>query len=209
MLPVLQAGIAWALGAAAPISDRRLRIGCTLAALLPTADVLFRLSGPAAYDRFHPGLSHGVLAAVACAAAAAWGFRRYPDRIWLGAILLVPLAFALHVGIDLFFSPGPIQFFWPLSRRGFEIETRPAVGSPVYRLAQGLFVLLPCAVMVWRGVTPLEMLSPALDNFLMGFFRPRKHPCSVCKRKCNQRCRLCTRPVCLRHGRIGARFRVT
>ena len=85
-MALAQAGLGWAIGTAVPSSDRRLRIACAAAALLPDLDGLARLGGS---DRYPHALGHNLFAGALCIAAAAWVFRTYPLRGWVASIGLV------------------------------------------------------------------------------------------------------------------------
>src|SRR6185503_18204404 len=113
MMALAHAGLGWAVGVSAPGSDRRLRIGCLVSALVPEIDALTKLVG-------HPGtaIGHNIFAGVLCLAAAAWFFRDRADRSWLGAIGFVGLSFALHLVVDAMLSGAELRLFWPLSGRG-------------------------------------------------------------------------------------------
>jgi hypothetical protein len=209
MLGQAHAGLGWIIGVAAPDSDRRIRIGCTLAAILPDADALTLLAGKEAYDRFHHTFGHNVFTGALCVGGAAWFFRRYPFRTGLEAVLLVALSFASHLITDMKLSGWPVCLFWPLSRHGYQFVPNLELGSPINLALAVVLMALPWVLAAWKGVTPLEIVSPRLDWLFLNLFRPRKHECSACRRPSNNRCSACTRPVCLRHGRIDWRFRVT
>src|SRR5437762_14238009 len=123
------AGLGWVIGVAAPTSDRRLRIWCTAAALLPDVDALAILAGKEYYDRFHHTFGHNIFTGLLCVGAAAWAFRRSPTRAWLAAIGLVALCFASHILTDMKLSGWELYLLWPfLPHKGFEFHPNLQLG---------------------------------------------------------------------------------
>src|SRR5436189_178311 len=112
MMALAHAGLGWAIGTAVPFSDRRLRIACAAAALLPDLDGLTRLGGS---ERIPHVLGHNLFAGVLCIAAAAWAFRSYALRSWVASFFLVAFCFALHLAIDLKLTGFDLPLYWPLS----------------------------------------------------------------------------------------------
>jgi membrane-bound metal-dependent hydrolase YbcI (DUF457 family) len=209
MLGQAHAGLGWLIGVAAPTSDRRLRLWCTAAAILPDVDALSIVAGGPAYDRYHHTFGHNLFTGILCVSAAAWSFRRYPTRSWLAAIVLVAVSFSSHLLTDMKLSGWPLHLLWPVNRKSFEFHPNLQVGAPINMVLAGILMTVPWALAAWKGVSPLEILSPRLDHLFLNLFRRRNRECSACGRPCNHRCEGCTRPVCLRHARIGWRFRTT
>jgi membrane-bound metal-dependent hydrolase YbcI (DUF457 family) len=204
------AGLGWVIGMAAPTSDRRLRIWCTAAAILPDVDALAMLAGPDNYTKYHHTFGHNIFTGMICVAAAAWYFRNASNRAWLAAIALVAICFASHILTDMKLSGWELHLLWPVNKvRGFEFHPNLQLGHPVNFVLVSVFMIVPWALAPWKGVSPLEIISPRLDHLVLNLFRKRNRNCASCGRPCNNRCETCTRPVCLRHGRIGWRFRVT
>ena len=208
MFDQTHAGLGWVIGVAAPTSDRRLRTWCTAAALLPDVDALAMLAGPDSYTRFHHTFGHNIFTGILCVAAAAWFFRGASTRTWLAAIALVALCFASHILTDMKLSGWELKLLWPLNQKGFEFNPNLQLGHPVNYVLVYVFMSAPWALAFWKGVTPLEIVSPRLDRLVLNLFRRKNRDCSACGKACNNRCDTCTRPVCLRHGRVGWRFRV-
>jgi hypothetical protein len=203
MMALAHAGLGWAIGAAAPGSDRRIRIWCAAAALLPELDTLATLAGgrpPAAFV-------HNMFAGLLCIGAAAFFLRDYSARAWAGAVLLVGLSFGLHLAMDAIFSGTELRLTWPLSDRSGRFK--PLVGAPLVKVLALLLASLPWALAFWKQVTPLEVLSERLDRLFLNLFRSKNRDCRVCGKACNNRCSTCRQPVCLRHGKIGRGFRIT
>lgn len=206
MMALAHAGLGWAIGTALPYSDRRLRIACAAAALLPDLDLLTRLGGS---DRFPHALGHNIFAGALCFAAAAWAFRSYALRSWILCCLTAAFCFALHLAIDLKVSGWDLPLYFPLSRRGLSSPALLPPGGGADLTLSILFLALPWALAFWKKVTPLEIVSPRLDTLFINFVRRRKHACYECGRKCNNRCSTCTHPVCFQHGKLGWHFRLT
>lgn len=204
-----QAGLGWALGVCAPASYRRLRMWCAAAALLPDVDALALLSGTPSIRELHFSLAHNCFAGILLVAAAGWYFRNQPVKSWLASLALVAVAFGLHLTIDLKLSGAPLRLFWPLDRRAGQVAPLLAPGHPAHAAVAWGCVALPWVLAFWRRVTPLEILSPRLDTLFLNAVLPRRHDCYSCGRRCNNRCSVCSRPVCFRHGVIDRHFHVT
>src|SRR5262245_20553536 len=123
MWALAHAGLGWMIGVAAPMSDRRLRIWCAAAALVPELGALALLAGWDAYDRFHVPVGHNLFAGLLCVGLAAWAFRSFPDRSWLGAVFFVLLSFAVHLLVDVKLRGTPLYLFWPFDPRGRTFAT--------------------------------------------------------------------------------------
>jgi hypothetical protein len=202
-MALAHAGLGWAIGAAAPGSDRRLRICCAAAALLPELDALAMLLGgcpPAAFV-------HNMFAGLLCIGAAAIFLRGYPARAWAVALLLVGLSFGLHLVVDALFSGTELRLTWPLSTRSGRF--RPLLPRPVVTVVALVLSALPLLLAFWKQVTPLEIVSERLDQLFLNLFRAKKRDCRVCGKRCNNRCSTCRQPVCLKHARIGRGFRIS
>jgi len=203
MMALAHAGLGWAIGTAVPYSDRRLRIWCAAAALLPDLDAL---TG----SRFHHVLGHNLFAGALCVALAVWGFWSDAGRSWLASFCLVAFCFALHLAIDFKISGYGLPLYWPLSAKGLSASAPLVIpGGAVDIEISIVHLLLPWGLAFWKGITPLEIVSPRLDALFLNLFRYRKYDCYDCGKKCNNRCATCTHPVCFRHGRLGWRFRMT
>ena len=199
-MALAHAGLGWAIGTAAPGSDRRLRIWCAAAALLPEIDVLATLAGG------RPIL-HNMFAGLLCIGAAAFFLRDYPARAWASAVLLVGLSFGIHLALDALFSGAELRLTWPLSGRSGHFK--PVLGPTSVTVLALVLAALPWALAFWKQVTPLEIISGRLDRLFLNLFLAKNRDCRVCGKACNNRCSTCRQPVCLRHARIGRGFRVT
>ncbi len=203
------AGLGWVVGVSAPTTDRRLRVWCAAAALLPDVDALSILLGKQHYDYWHHTFGHNVFLGSVVAAAAAWSFRgrRHASRLW--ATALVAACFASHLLTDARLSGWELYLFWPFSRTGYEFKPNLQLGHPINFVLVYVLMVLPWVLAFWRGVTPLEIVSPRLDRIVTNFFRKRALECAACGRPCNNRCDACQKPTCMRHGRIGWTFRIS
>jgi|GEM_PF-821875 len=205
MWAIAHAGLGWAIGVAAPSSDRRLRIWCMIAALVPEIGALALIARKPSYGP----LGHNLFAGLLCIGVAAWAFRNYPDRSWLAAIVFVTIAFVAHLLVDMKVNGTPVFLFWPFDRRGRTFDTFVWHGGLVRVILAWILIGLPWGIACWKWVTPLEILSPGLDTLFLNLFRWKKRDCYSCGRKCNNRCRSCAKPICLRHGKLGWHFRLT
>jgi membrane-bound metal-dependent hydrolase YbcI (DUF457 family) len=199
----------WMIGAVAPTSDRRLRIWCTAAAVLPDVDALTHLAGGEAYDRWHHTFGHNLWAGAIVVMAAAAFFRNRSPRSWLFAVAFVAIAFASHLLTDMKFSGWPVYLLWPVNRKEFEFSPMLPLGHWMNLVLVAAFSILPFVLARWTMASPLEIVSPRLDHLLLNLFRKKNRNCSACGKPCNNRCDGCTRPVCLRHGKLGWRFRLS
>lgn len=159
MNPLVHGELGWLVGHR--LAARRDRALVTLAGVLPDLDGLTLLAGEDAYARWHHLLTHGIVAATACAALLAAVARQ---RLAVAALAFA--AFHLHLLCDLAGSGvgWPIFYLWPFDGV--------AVGwSGGWELASwqntviGLGVTLGClgaALLVGR--TPVELLSPRADG---------------------------------------------
>lgn len=208
MLGHAHAGMGWVIGALAPTSDRRLRIWCTAAAVLPDVDALTHLAGGEAYDRWHHTFGHNIFTGALCVMAAAVYFRDRSFRSWLTALVFVAIAFASHLLTDMKFSGWPVHLLWPANRKEFEFAPMLPLGHWMNLALVGVFSVLPFVLARWKLVSPLEVLSPRLDHLVLNFFRAKNRNCSACGKPCNNRCDGCTRPVCMKHGTLNFRLRL-
>jgi len=202
-MALAHAGLGWAIGTAAPGSDRRLRIWCAAAAVLPELDALAALIGgspPAAFV-------HNMFAGLLCIGAAAVFLRDYPARGWAGAVLLVGLCFVLHLVMDALLSGTELRLTWPLSARSGRF--RPVLGPTLVTIVGIILAALPWPLAFWKQVTPLEIVSERLDRIFLNLFRAKNRDCRVCGKGCNNRCSKCRQAVCLRHAKIQWGFRIT
>lgn len=202
------AGLGWVVGVSAPTSDRRLRVWCAAAALLPDVDALAILFGKERYDYWHHTFGHNVFLGALATAVAAWHFGKRPllSRLW--ATFLVAACFASHLLTDAKLSGWELYLFWPFSHVGYEFKPNLQLGHPLNMVLVYALMILPWLLAFWRGVTPLEIVSPRLDRIVVNFFRRRTLSCAACGRRCNNRCDACEAPTCMRHGRIGRTFRI-
>jgi len=95
------AGLGWVIGVVPRATDRRLRIWCVAAALLPDVDAGAMLFGRDAYVRWHHKPGHNVFLGILCVLAAAVHFRSRPWRERCLAVLLVAVCFASHLLTDM------------------------------------------------------------------------------------------------------------
>ena len=203
------AGLGWMVGVLTPGSDRRLRVWCTTAAILPDVDALVIVFGPEAYDRWHHTFGHNVFLGALCTAAAAWHHRDRPWSRILLAAFLTGACFASHLLTDMKFSSWTVRPWWPVSGAEYQFVPNYGLGHVsnmilVYGL-MGSALVLPFI----RPVTPLEILSVGLNRIVMNCFLRKPLGCGTCERACNNRCDRCGASTCMRHGKVDWRFRIT
>jgi membrane-bound metal-dependent hydrolase YbcI (DUF457 family) len=209
MMALAHAGLGWVVGLATPNSDRRLRIWCVVAALVPDLDALAFLGGAKAEAVFRYGFGHNIFACVLLLVAAIWFFRGEPVRMLFTTLFLVATSFFLHLLLDLKVTGAPIRLFWPINQKALQLQPLLVVGRSIEFLVACALLALPWALAFWKWATPLEILSPRLDTLFLNLIRHKKYACTICGKKCNNRCTTCTRPVCFGHGKIGRGFRLT
>jgi membrane-bound metal-dependent hydrolase YbcI (DUF457 family) len=202
-------GLGWVVGVLAPGSDRRLRAWCTAAAILPDIDAGAMLFGMDAYVRWHHKPGHNLFLGAACVIAAAVHFWSRPLRQRCMAVALVAVCFASHLLTDMKLSGWEVYLFWPFSERGYGFMPIWALGHPLNTWLAYTFMTLPWLLAFWRGATPLELISPKLDRIFLNAFRKKPWECRTCKAACNNECDGCAGPVCMTHGRINWRFRMS
>jgi hypothetical protein len=203
------AGAGWLIGNLPPQADRGLRNWCLAAAVLPDADAVSFLFGPQAYGRWHHTLGHNVFVGIALTGLALWHQRK---KGWGRAALvglLVACSFAVHVLTDAKLSAYATKLFWPFSHTEYEFSSNLGLASPINTYLVYASLLAVFLIALWRKVTPLEVLSPALDRLLLSPLRPRPLACSVCGQRCGNRCEACGAALCLHHSRITGSLRIT
>lgn len=203
------AGLGWVIGVLPKGGDRRLRAWCVAAALLPDFDAGAILFGMDAYVRWHHKPGHNLFVGVVCAVVALIHFRRRPWKQRLTAVALVAICFASHILTDMKLSGWEVYLLWPFSERGYGLQPIWALGHPLNTWLAYIFMTLPWLLAFWRGVTPLELISPRLDRLFLNAFRKKPWSCATCGKACNNECDTCAKPACSNHGRISWRFRMT
>src|SRR5580765_3835274 len=157
------AGLGWVIGVLPPSTDRRLRAWCTLAAVIPDFDAGAMLFGMDAYVRLH----------------------RQPVKQRWTAMVLIALALASHLLTDMKLSGWEVYLFWPFSERGYGFQPIWALGHPLNTWLAYIFMILPWLLAFWRGVMPLELISPRLDRIFLNAFRRKPWSCATCGKPCN------------------------
>lgn len=202
------AGLGWVIGVCAPTSDRRLRAWCTVAAILPDFDAGAMLLGMDAYVRWHHKPGHNVWVGILCIVACLIHFWKRPLRQKATAVVLVAVCWASHILTDAKMSGWEVYLWWPFSDRPFSFDPMWSLGHPVNTWLAYLFMTLPWVLAPWKGVTPLELISPRLDRIFLSAFRKKDRRCATCGGACNNACDVCESAVCMKHGRIGWTFRM-
>lgn len=193
--------LGWAVANLAQ-ADRRTRVWCVSAAVLPDLDAISYLAGTNAYQLWHHTFGHNVFLWALMTALAYWKLRQP-----VGAVL-VGLSFGSHLLTDFYFSGWKLYLFWPFSRSGYVSQHSFDLGHWV-NLAL-IYGLLGVALLIalWRKRTPIELFSPTVDSLVTSVLRPKTAACGECSQPANLECASCGSHVCAKHARVGKRFRV-
>lgn len=202
------AGVGWLVGNVPPTSDRRLRNWCLTAAVLPDIDAVAHLFGPQAYGKYHHTFGHNVFLGAALVGLVAWHYRDRPRRSALLAAALVALCFGSHLLADAKLSAYEVYLLWPFSRQGFEFGMNLGLASPINTYLVYASFAAVFFIALWKHVTPLDVFSPRLDRLVLTPLRPRPYECTVCGRRCADRCETCQSPTCPRHIFISRQLQI-
>jgi LexA-binding, inner membrane-associated putative hydrolase len=195
------AALGWAIGNLGG-ADRRLRMWCVMAAVLPDIDAIPFIFGPQAYGHWHHTFGHNVFVWFLFTAWVTYRCRS------VRAAVLSFLSFGSHLLTDAQLSGWNLYLFWPFSREGYLFPTAVGLTAPINtHLVYYSFVAVGLLAMIFKR-TPLDMFSPRLDQLFISFFRRKNLVCGFCARKGNQTCDQCQRPVCIRHGAVRKRTTV-
>src|SRR5689334_14740998 len=129
------AGLGWVIGVLPP-GDRRLRVWCVTAALLPDVDAGAMLFGMDAYVRWHHKPGHNIFLGILCVLAAGVHFWKRPWTQKMAAMVLVALCFASHILTDMKLSGWEVYLFWPFSGAGIRLPADLRSRSPPEHLAR-------------------------------------------------------------------------
>jgi len=183
-------------------ADRGLRKWCVIGAVLPDIDAVPYVFGAEAYGRWHHTFGHNVFLW-----ALFVGYVTYRMRS-VRALILSFLAFGSHLITDAQLSGWDLYLFWPLSHKGFLFPHAVGLAAPINtRLVYLSFVAVAVLALIYRR-TPIDLFSPKLDQLFFSAFNEKTRICSVCGRKCNQRCSSCQRPLCFRHATVTKDIRI-
>lgn len=195
------ATLGWVLGNLAGV-DRKVRNYAVIGAILPDIDAIPYVFGPYYYGLLHHTFGHNVFLGIAFAAFGGWKFKS-----WRAATLGL-VSFGSHLLTDAFLSNWHLYLFWPLSSKGYLPANSLELSSPVNTyLVYAIPLVLAVAGLVWKR-TPLEWISPRLDELAVSFFRRKHAACATCTRPANLSCDQCHRPICPKHLQVGKHWRV-
>src|SRR4051794_31001621 len=166
--------------------SRAFRGAVTFAAIAPDLDTISYLFGERAYATYHHAVGHnlffGLLVCIGLTALPLFRGRR-------GAVFLfTQLAFYSHYFGDYYFTRFPLEAFWPISHNGYIHSYRIGLDHPVNLFLSYLSFVLIIVLGAIFGRTPMEFLSPELDQRLVNLFRRKPLRCHVCGRKANEKC---------------------
>jgi len=150
--------------------DRRTRLWCLIASVVPDLDGLTLLAGLAAYGTYHHVLTHNLaFGLVVTAVSAVWVPRRARD------LALVFAAFCSHL-IGDYFGSGPgwgLQPFLPFSNRFFLFEHAWELGGWQNMLITVIAIGVALVIAVRAGRTPLEFIHARTDHAIVDALRAR------------------------------------
>src|SRR3954469_4496590 len=142
----------------------------TFASLAPDLDVISYLFGERTYANLHHALGHNIFFSLAWSGLsiviAGGGFRRA-----VKIFLFTQLAFYSHYFGDYFFTRFPLEFFWPVSHRGYIYSYRIGLDHPVNLFLSYLSFVVIVGMAVAFKRTPVELVSVELDARLVNLFR--------------------------------------
>lgn len=195
------ATLGWMLGNLAGV-DRRVRNYATIGAILPDIDALPYVFGPYYYGLLHHTFGHNIFL---CLAFGAFGWFKF--RSWRAALLGL-VSIGSHLLTDAYLSNWHLYLFWPVSAKGYLPAHSLELTSPVNTwLVYSIPLVLLVAALVWKR-TPLEWISPRLDQLFIAFFRRKPLACATCSKPANLACDACGGPVCPSHLQVGKGWRV-
>jgi hypothetical protein len=192
----------WLLAHCGGNETRRFRGIVTLAAVIPDIDVVSYLGGIRAYSTYHHAAGHNLFFSLIVSVISIFAFRTRRLKIFL----FTQLAFYSHYYGDYFFTRFPLEFFWPVSTKGFIYSYRIGLDHPVNLFLGYLSFVIIIVIGAMYHRTPMEFISMELDHRIVNLFRRKPLACHVCGGKSNERCATCDRPACMKHGRITRRF---
>ena len=206
MSPVAHLQYGWWFAHWGDFSHRE-RAAIALAGAAPDLDGLSFLAGGDVFHRYHHILFHNVGATLAVAVLAGVFFWRRV-QVWL----LIVFAYAMHM-VEDYVTVAWYQHPWrPFAPSGVNLADH-LPGWLVQGVFQALAMIFILGITVWIYLrhhrTPLEILSPALDQLLMNYaILPWRNRCASCGRRAHFRCDGCGKSVCAAHGKIGHGLRV-
>jgi hypothetical protein len=195
----------WLLAHIAGAENRRFRAIVTLAAVAPDIDTVTFFFGERAYANYHHALGHNIFIFTLFSIAA---MLLYPRRLWT-MLLLTQIALYSHYFGDYFLTRFPLEFFWPIPHKPFLFGHKIGLDHPINNALSYLSFVLFIVMGVIYKRSPVELVSPNLDQRIVNLFRHKPLSCHICGGKANEHCESCGEPVCLRHGRLNRRCLVT
>ena len=193
--------LGWAIGNVGG-GDRQLRTYCAIGAILPDIDALPIVFGAEAYGRYHHTFGHNVFLWAAFVVWVTW-HQQSPRAFWLSTA-----AFGSHLLADAWLSGWYLAPLWPASEWDFLMPGGASLEAPINLwLVYLSLAAIPALASIYKR-TPLEIISPRMDQIMVSIFDRKHLDCGFCERKANQRCSICGKPVCLRHGRVGRTLRI-
>lgn len=183
-------------------ADRRLRKYVILAAVVPDVDSFPIVFGLESYGRWHHTFGHNLFFAGLFLAVVVWRCRSWR------AFLLSTLGLASHLVGDGFLSRWDVYYFWPISQWGWQSVHSVGLEHPFNIALIYVGLLFAILIACWYKRTPVDLVSPGLDQLIISLFKSKKQQCQCCGGRSNHHCCQCGKPVCLKHGSITRTFEV-
>jgi len=196
--------IGWILAHAGGQETRRFRQLVVISALASDIDVLAIFGGTQTYARYHHTIGHNVFFSFLLSGVCVLLYRQKPWKM----ALFSQLGFYTHYFGDYFFTRFPIQFFWPMSYRTYIYSYRIGLDHPINLVFGYLSFLSFILMAMWFKRTPMELISPKLDERIVNLFRKKTLICHLCGRGASEKCSRCEQATCMRHGKITRRFEI-
>jgi len=199
MSPLIHFIVGWlvTIGFSLKLNERRLVV---FFAVIADIDGVFFLYSNDLYLKYHHTFGHSFIIIAPIVIVLSFIFFR---KNHIKVTLLALLAFTSHLFLDIFVTNWPVYPLYPLSNISFSIYPTLSAGT-IYNILDALvslisLVLLLVAVMIVEK-SPLELISPRLDNAILGCaVFPLKRKCNLCDKRAFNRCLKCGNYYCHKH----------
>jgi len=202
MMVPAHVGLGWGL-AHVTQGNRCFRTAVVLASVIPDIDSISFLFGIDTYIKYHHVLAHNFLFFLVVSFLAVY----FCKEMKLKTFLCTQLACYSHYFGDYFFTRYPLQYFYPFSNTRFLYPHGVWLGHILNFVFLGAAAVLVIIIGIWYKRTPVEIISPELDNRIVNvFFQKKMLSCHICNGMGNEYCNICGRPVCFKHASLGSGF---
>ena len=189
------AGAGWIL-AQFESSRRDVRLATVIAAVASDIDVISHIFGEETYIAYHHLLTHGLVFSLLVSAVSVW----FCKGARLKTLLLTQLAFYTHFFGDYYLSGWDQTYFFPFSDAKYVASDSLDISHPInHALSYGAFASV-IVIGFLKKRTPIEFVWPKLEQRIINLlFSAKRDPCHLCGKKCNEKCSVCGKPVCVKH----------